>query len=497
MNEMNFDPEEWKSWDEATKRRMMQMIESAQIERRYWFCKRGRDCGGKPHDGYEYNHARPDQWPPPGTDWFVWLVMSGRGAGKTRTGSEWVRKITSHVERIALVGRRGPDVRGTMVEGKSGLIAICERAGVDYEWLPSKKEFRFGNGAKAYGYSAEEPDTLRGPEHGAAWLDEPAHMPLITDVWDNLLMGLRIDGLPGGAKALCTSTPLPLKWLKELRLDPTTRTVRVPTHVNLDNLDPNFRRNIIEKYEGTRRGRQELYGEILEDVEGALWTITMIEQYRRTDLTYKDMDRVVVAIDPSGTSTKNRDETGIVVVGKLGREYFVLADRSGHYTPEGWAAAAWKAYDDFEADKVIAEKNYGGEMVMSTLRNHRPDGPAKLVHSRRGKQLRAEPIAALYEQGRVHHTDIFTKKLGEEEGLEEQMTEWVPGASDSPDRVDALVHGITELTDGDMPVQFAAPKKSTGRGRQASSMRFGSSTSRLTMGRNIVTLPPRTVVSKA
>ena len=485
---MAFDPKEWESWDEATKQKMLGLLDAAKTEKRYWYCTRGRDCGGAPHEGYEYSHARPDQWPPVGSDWFVWLVMSGRGAGKTRTGAEWVRKITSHVGRIALVGRRGPDVRGTMVEGKSGLIAICERSGIDYEWLPSKKEFRFGNGAKAFGYSAEEPDTLRGPEHGAAWLDEPAHMPLIVDVWDNLLMGLRIDGLPGGAKALCTSTPLPLKWLKELQADLTTRTVRVPTHVNLANLDPNFRRNIIEKYEGTRRGRQELYGEILEDVEGALWNLTMIEQYRREDLTYKDMDRVVVSIDPSGTSTKNRDETGIVIVGKLGREYYVLEDRSGHYTPEGWAAAAWKAYDDFEADKIIAEKNYGGEMVASTLRNHRPDGPAaKMVTSRRGKQLRAEPIAGLYEQGRVHHTKVFTKRNGEEEGLEEQMTEWVPGVGDSPDRVDALVHGITELSDGDMPAQIARPRSREDRNAPGTVM----GRKRLIMGANVVSIPGR------
>lgn len=454
----DFDSTEWNEWDEKSKQKLLAQLESAQKERKIWFCKRGRNCGGKAHDGVPYSHARTDQWPPPGTEWFVWLIMSGRGSGKTRTGSEWTRKITSHVDRIALIGRRSPDVRGTMIEGKSGLIAVCEAAGVDYEYLPSKKEFRFGNGAKAFGYSAEEPDTLRGPEHGAAWLDEPAHMPLITDVWDNLLMGLRIDGMPGGAKALCTSTPLPLKWLKDLRDEERTVTVRVSTIINADNLDPQFRRNVIDKYKGTRRGRQELDGEILEDVEGALWTLTVIEQYRRTDLTAKDMERIVVSIDPAGTSSKKRDETGIVVVGKLGNEFYVLADLSGHYTPEGWAAVAWKAFDDFEADKIIAEKNYGGEMVAATLRNHRPDGaPAKMVNSRRGKALRAEPIAGLYEQGRVHHTQVFTSADKDTTGLEDQMTEWIPGVGDSPDRVDALVHGLTELSGGHGPAQIATP----------------------------------------
>lgn len=458
-----FDPKEWEQWDDASKKRVLALLENAQRERKIWYCSRGRECGGKPHEGVPYNHARPDQWPPRGVDWFTWLVMSGRGAGKTRTGSEWVRKITSKVDRIALIGRRSADVRGTMIEGKSGLIRICEAAGVDYEYFPSRKEFRFANGAKALGYSGEEPDTLRGPEHGAGWLDEPAHMPLIADVWDNLLMGMRIDGMPGGAKVLCTSTPLPLKWLKNLRDEESTRVVRVSTTANIDNLDPQFRRNVIEKYAGTRRGRQELDGEILEDVEGALWTLTMIEQYRRLDLTYEDMERVIVSIDPSGTSSKKRDETGIVVVGKLGNEFYVLEDLSGHYTPEGWAAVAWKAYDDFGADKIIAEKNYGGEMVSATIRNHRPDGPpAKLVNSRRGKALRAEPIAGLYEQGRVHHTKIFTSRVKEEVGLEEQMTEWVPGVGDSPDRVDALVHGLTELSVGGGPAAIATPNKAIG-----------------------------------
>lgn len=461
--EQEFDANAWQEWDAPTKEKFLAMLEDAKKERKIWFCKRGRNCGGKAHEGVPYSHARPDQWPPPGSEWFVWLIMSGRGSGKTRTGAEWTRKITSHVDRIALVGRRGPDVRGTMIEGKSGLIKICENAGIDYEWLPSKKEFRFQNGAKAFGYSAEEPDTLRGPEHGAAWLDEPAHMPLIEDVWDNLLMGLRIDGHPGGSKALCTSTPLPLKWLKNLRDEESTVTVRVSTTVNIENLDPNFRRNVIDKYKGTRRGRQELDGEILEDVEGAMWSITMIEQNRREDLTFEDMERVIVSIDPAGTSSKKRDETGIIVVGKLGNEFYVLADLSGHYTPEGWAAAAWKAYDNYQADKIIAEKNYGGEMVSSTLRNHRPDGPAaKLVNSRRGKELRAEPIAGLYEQGRVHHTRVFIGKEKGEEGLEDQMTTWVPGVGDSPDRVDALVHGITELSTGGGPADIASPARRNG-----------------------------------
>ena len=378
----------------------------------------------------------------------------------TRSGAEWVRSITKRVDRIALVGRRGPDVRGTMIEGESGLINVCERAGMSYEWFPSRKEFVFGNGARAFGYSGEEPDTLRGPQHGAAWLDEPAHMPLIQDVWDNLTMGLRLAGLPGGAKVLCTSTPLPLKWLKDLQGDERTRTVTVSTHKNLVNLDETFRRNVLDKYEGTRLGRQELYGEILEDVEGALWTHAIIEPYRnRADdedfIAVEDMDRIVVGVDPAGTSSKRRDETGIVVVGRRGDHFYVIDDYSGHYTPEGWARSSWQAYDKYNADAVIAEKNYGGEMVLSTLRNHRPDGNAKLVHSRRGKTLRAEPVVGLYEQGRVHHFEGL-------DTLEEQQTEWVPDQDDSPDRVDALVHAITDLSGGKGPSAIAVPRRRIG-----------------------------------
>lgn len=454
MTELPEGLDDWRNWDAESRKKAARALQKAmEGDSLAWYCKRGRKCDGKPHDEYDYPHARGDQWPPAGVDWFLWLVMSGRGAGKTRTGSEWVRKITSRVPRIALVGRRGKDVRGTMVEGRSGLIRICERAGMDYEWQPSKKEFTFENGAKAFGYSAEEPDELRGPEHGAAWLDEPAHMPLIEAVWDNLLMGLRIDGLPGGAKVLCTTTPLPVKWVKERMAEEGTRLVRVPTYVNLDNLDPQFRKNIIEKYEGTRKGRQELYGEILEDVEGALWNWDMIEGNRNLEIDPKSMQRIVVGIDPAGTS-KGRDETGIVVVGFLDGHLYVLADYSGHMTPNGWARAAWNAYDFFEADAIVAEKNYGGEMVRSTLRNVRSDGNVKMVNSRRGKLLRAEPIVALYEQAKVHHVSIF-------EDLEAQMTEWVPDKGDSPDRVDALVHAATELAKPGEGANIASPVRRT------------------------------------
>lgn len=475
----NFDPHEWKKFDKASQRQILHALDQAKKEKRGWYCKRGRTCDGSPHEGMDYPHARSDQWPPAGTDWMTWLLRSGRGAGKTRSGAEWIRSVTRKVERIAMIGRRGPDVRGTMVEGDSGLIAVCERAGMSYEWYPSRKEFHFGNGAVAYGFSGEEPDTLRGPQFGAAWLDEPAHMPLIDEVWYNLLFGLRLKGLPGGAKVLCTSTPLPLKWLRELEKDPTTVTVRVSTYANAANLDEQFKRVVLSKYEGTRLGQQELHGQILEDIEGALWSYSMIEPYRipkpgeEGHLTAEDMDRIVVSIDPSGSSSKRRDETGIIAVGKRGDHYYILEDHSGHYTPEGWARAAWSLYDKLNADVVVAEKNYGGEMVKSTLHNHRPDGNVKLVHSRRGKQLRAEPVVGLYEQGRVHHAEGLDK-------LEEQQCEWVPGDEDSPDRVDGTVHGVIFLSGAPAPASMGVPGRDMGGTPAAAPHQYGVGSSRYT-----------------
>lgn len=448
MDELPFDPEEFKKWPVAAQQKALSMLEAKKDPPRIWYCTRGRVCDGAAHPGAEYPHARGDQWPPVGIDWAFWLAVSGRGSGKTRTGAEWIRKMSDHVPRMAMVGRRGTDVRGTMVEGPSGLIYVCERAGISYTWEPSKKEFTFGNGSKVFGFSGEEPDSLRGPQFGLAWLDEPAHMPLIESVWDMLLLGLRLDGVPGGAKALVTSTPLPIKWLKTLMADPKSRVVRVSTYANLSNLDPTFRDNILTRYEGTRLGRQELHGEVLADIEGALWTWDLIENARvePSDLFAfaKTMDRIVVGIDPAGTSRRKSDETGIVVVGKKDGHLYVLADASGHHTPERWARRACDLYDLWDADAIVVENNYGGEMVKSTLDNISKYPRVKEVNSTRGKLIRAEPVFAQYEQGKVHHAGNLTD-------LETQLTEWIPGKGSSPDRLDALVHAVTELSDHARP----------------------------------------------
>lgn len=432
--------------EEAREELAALLADQMENPKRIFFCQRGRTCDGKPHDGVPYNHARPDQWMPLG-NWVIWAILSGRGSGKTRTGSETLKALRKHVKRMAGVGRRLSDVRVTMVEGDSGLIKACEASKIDYEWMPSKKEFTFlDTGAKVYFYSAEEPDSLRGPQHGFAWLDEPAHMPLIEDVWSNLMFGLR---LPPRPRVLLTSTPLPTKWLKAILARADVHLTRVSTYANLDNLAKTFADEIISQYAGTRLGRQELEGELLEDVEGALWNHEVMEKTMWTaDPTDQDYLRVVVGVDPAGTKNKRSDETGIVVLAKMDGLYYVLDDLTGRYSPDQWAKKTIHAYNKWHADRVIVEKNYGGDMVGSNLRNQDEILPIKMVTSRRGKELRAEPIVGLYEQGKFRHARGL-------ELLEEEMTSWVPGIGDSPNRVDALVHAATELSRGSRPAEMA------------------------------------------
>lgn len=461
----------WKP--EARDKAVAEIERRLSTERKIWYCKRPRPqlipkadgkweivggCDGRPHDGAPYPHARADQWPPPGADWLLWLILSGRGAGKTKTATEWVRSITKVVPAIALIGRRGVDVRATMIEGAgSGLIAACERAGVGYTWEPSKREFTFENGCKAFGYSAEEPDSLRGREHGAAWADEFCHMPLLNEVWSNLEFGLRVPGMPGGAKILGTSTPLPLPFLKEQIVKPSTRRVTVSTSANLDNLDPGMRERILAAYAGTRKGRQELEGEILEDVEGALWSDELI---RVMQAAPENMDRRITAIDPAGTANRRSDETGIVTAGKLGREGFVLADDSGKYSPTGWADKAIDAYLRWGSDAIVVEKNFGGDMVRTTIEQQAKERGILVrvivTTATKSKQLRAEPIVALYEQKRVYHTTHHEK-------LENEMLTWVPGKGDSPNRIDALVWALGELFQRFGQANIASPTNAVNR----------------------------------
>lgn len=382
------------------------------------------------------NIARPNQIAPEG-EWRIWLIKAGRGFGKTRSGGEWVLdRVRQGSRRIALVGPTAADVRDIMVEGESGILAIAPgHEKPIYE--PSKRRLTWPNGAMATCYSAEEPDRLRGPQHSDAWADEIAAWKYLQDTWDMLLFGLRLGKDP----RLCvTTTPRPLKILKEIEQNPFTVVSRGTSYENKGNLAPAFFSQIIAKYEGTRLGRQEIYGETLEDNPGALWTLDRIDELRLHDAP--DMQRVVVAIDPSVTSNEDSDETGIVVAGRaVNGQFYVLGDYSLLASPDGWAREAVRAYDSHSADKVVAETNNGGDLVESVLRTANPDIPYKKITASRGKAVRAEPVAALYEQGRVHHVGIFSK-------LEDQMCEWVPGeVGQSPDRMDALVWGITELMD--------------------------------------------------
>lgn len=455
--------EKIKLLDEKTKLELSRRIElKRSSERQIWYCTIGRSCNGEPHEGAPHKHARGDQWPPEGVDWDVWFYMSGRGVGKTRAGGNWTRQMSRYTGRLALIGRRGTDVRATMVEGPSGIIRACELAGETYDWKPALKEFTFENGAKAFGYSAEEPESLRGPEHGGGWLDEPCHMDLIEEVWSNYNLGLRSEGVPGGAKTLLTSSPLPIAWTKErisekgqviknelgeplldeegnIERAPRTVLVQVPTSVNLKNLDEGYKRRVINPLRGTRKGKQELDAMLLEDVEGALWEADWL---KRELIKVTDMDRIVVAIDPAGSDRKVPDMTGIVSAGRSGDDYCVFSDLSDHYSASGWARAAVAEYERLGAHAIVAERNYGGDMVENTLRSVGFKGRVIQVRASQGKKLRAEPISALYEQGHVLH--LAGADLAE---LEDEMLTWVPEITKkSPNRVDALVWALADLS---------------------------------------------------
>lgn len=430
-------------------------------ERRVWYCHLGRICDGRPHEGAEYPHAQDYQYPPAGFDWDTWFMMCGRGTGKTLSGANWVRSITKKVGRIALIGRRLEDTRQTMVEGESGIINACKAAGETYDWKPALKTFTFQNGAQAFCYSGEEPDSLRGPEHGAGWIDEPCHIELIDDVWSNYNLGLRQKGYPGGAKTLLSSSPLPIKWTRERiseqgQVDPetgqklpTTKLVSVPTSRNIHNLDESYLRRVVNPLLGTRQGRQELDAELIEDVEGALWQTSLFQYFNPDNFRF---DRIVVGVDPAGSQGKKSDETGIIVSARIGDAFYVLDDFTGKYSPAGWAAKTITAYEKWSADAVVVERNYGGDMVEDTLRNHGYDGRVIQVKASDGKRVRAEPISAIYEQQRAYHARNASMMVSERGGtvrnklavLEDELVTWIPGMK-SPNRLDAMVWTGHEL----------------------------------------------------
>ncbi|HEX6841401.1 MAG TPA: terminase family protein [Stellaceae bacterium] len=398
-----------------------------------------RQIGDLVHDWRFW--ARPNQLPPDGA-WRVWLLLAGRGFGKTRTGTEWVRTQIEEkgARRIALVAPTAADVRDVMIEGESGLLAVAS-PGLRPDYEPSKRRLTWPNGAVATCFSAEEPNRLRGPQHDAAWCDELAAWRH-EEAWDMLMLGLRLGADP---RCVVTTTPKPIRLIRQLLGDRGAVVTRGSTYDNAANLAPAFLAQIVRRYEGTRLGRQELDAEVLDDVPGALWTRDAID--RAKVAAAPALRRVVVAIDPAVSTGEEADETGILVaaLGQDGHGY-VLDDLSARLAPAGWARRAIAAYHAHHADRVVAEVNNGGDLVEATLRAVDAGVAYRAVRASRGKAVRAEPVAALYEQGRVHHVGSFP-------ALEDQMCACAPDldrgmAGISPDRLDALVWALTDLMIG-------------------------------------------------
>jgi predicted phage terminase large subunit-like protein len=384
--------------------------------------------------------ARPNQLPPPG-DWRIWLLLAGRGFGKTRTICEFANQKARELpgSRGALVGATASDTRDILVLGESGLLNIAEPL-FRPTYNPSKRLMTWPNGSMALLFSADEPNRLRGLQHHWAICDELASWRR-PEAWDMLLMGARLGDDPRIAVA---TTPRPIKLIKSLVADSTCYVTRGTTYENAANLAKPFMDAIIRRYEGTRLGRQELEAAILEDTPGALWKRENIDKYRVAAIP--DLIRIAVAIDPAATNNQDSDETGIIVAGVSADGHgYVLDDVTIKASPAGWAKQAIAAYNKYKADRMVAETNNGGDMIENTIRTVRDESDTpigrnisfKQVRASRGKHTRAEPIAALYEQGRVHHVGMFAE-------LEDQMCQWMPG-EDSPDRMDALVWAISEL----------------------------------------------------
>lgn len=386
--------------------------------------------------------ARPEQLAP-ASDWTTWVFCGGRGAGKTRSGAEFVQeRVTSGTGRyVHLVAPTAADARDVLLEGPAGILSIAP-SHMRPIYQPSLRKLVWPNGAQALLFSSDEPDRLRGPQCDTLWIDELCAMRAAQDVLDNAYMGLRLGKDP---RALITTTPRPIKAFKALlaREGQDVIVTRSSSYRNRENLAPQFFAQIVAKYEGTRLGRQEIEAELLTDVPGALWHLERIEELR-AKAAPQPFERVVVAIDPAVTFGPDSDETGIVVValGSNGEAY-VLDDLSGRYPPSEWAQRAIQAYRMYSADRIIGEVNNGGALVEHTLRSVDAGIPFRAVHASRGKLTRAEPVSALYEQRRVHHVGVFGP-------LEDQMTSYDGSRSGaSPDRLDALCWGLTELMLGE------------------------------------------------
>lgn len=401
--------------------------------------------------------ARPEQVAPDG-DWLTWVILAGRGWGKTRTGAEdaaWAG-MANPGWRIAVVAPTSADARDTCIEGDSGLLNVLPREAVQ-TWNRSLGELILVNGTRFKTFSADEPERLRGPQHHRAWADELAAWRY-PEAWDQLMFGLRLGQHP---QAVVTTTPKPTPLVKALVAAKTSHVTRGSTFDNAANLAPSALQMLKDKYEGTRLGRQELEAEILGDLPGALWTLATLDAYRLRE--QPELGRVVVAVDPAVTATEASDEHGIIVAGLDAQRGIVLEDASLSGSPNDWARRAVSLYRSWNADCIVIEVNQGGDMVAHTIRTIDPNVNIKEVRASRGKHVRAEPIAALYEQGRVAHVGSFPE-------LEAQMTQMTVNGYEgegSPDRVDALVWAMTELfpsmTERAVdPSRYAIPRRGRG-----------------------------------
>lgn len=377
----------------------------------------------------------------PKLEHYIWLILAGRGWGKTRTGSQDIALYALRNSNVncAVVAPTHGDLRRVCFGGPSGLINVipkdCYLKSNDQKgYSSSVSEIRLFNGSKITGYAAQEPDRLRGPQFHRAWCDEVASWRY-PEAFDQLMFGLRLGDNP---QCLITTTPKPTKLIRDLVQRDDCYVTTGSTFENEANLADSALRMLKDKYEGTNLGRQELYAEIIDDIDGALWTPQLIDDCRTNDEV--DLQQIIVAIDPAVTANANSDETGIVVVGRDYKNHFyVLEDLSGRHTPEKWGRIAINTFYEWDADRIVAEVNNGGDLVERLIRNYDFNVPYRSVRATRGKILRAEPISALYEQRRVHHVGVFSE-------LEQQMCSYTGETNTSPDRLDALVWGLTELS---------------------------------------------------
>lgn len=407
--------------------------------------------------------ARPEQLPPPGS-WTTWVIDAGRGFGKTRSGAEFVREQVDlgNWGHVALVARTPRDARKVMIEGESGLLNVWP-ASMRPTYNPSLATVTFWNGATASIYSDEVPDQLRGPQHHGAWVDEFAKFRNPLETWDQLQFGLRLGRHP---RTVVTTTPRPLKVFEDILAEATTVRTTGSTYDNWANLPASFKAYIKKRYEGTSLGEQEIFARHLKDAEGALWSRALIERNRVAsaplrgtglagpdgrEIMVPEFRRVVLGVDPAVTAHEGSDETGLVLAG-LGKDdrCYILDDATNLWTPAQWARMVCEITEGRGVDLVVGEVNNGGDLVETNIRGYSDENgrrvglgiPYKSVRASRGKDVRAEPVKSLYEQGRVKHVGI----LGQ---LEDEMCTWVPGRGKSPNRVDATVWAVTELMLGD------------------------------------------------